>query len=91
VLSEIFQTAINAFTLPDLRDYTKVRKVLKQMFRIILFPVVVFVWLVGWALYFVGIKTSDNNSRKSEVAKVENPLEIMTIINEELLIATEES
>jgi hypothetical protein len=53
-------------------------------------PVIVLVWFIGWALYFVGSKSFDRGSRKSKAATVKNPLELITIINEELLIATDE-
>jgi flagellar basal body-associated protein FliL len=63
----------------------------KRILRIILSPVIVLVWLIGWALYFVGSKSFESGSRNSQVAKAENPLEIMIAINEELLVATDES
>jgi len=87
---KLFQLTTNPFTLPGLKTCVKVQKMLKQMFRIILSPVIVFFWLIGWTLYFVGSKSSSSSSRKSQTATVKNPLEIATIINEELLIATDE-
>jgi len=53
-------------------------------------PIIVPLWLIGWALYFVGSKSFDSSPRKSKAATMKNPLEIITIINEELLIATDE-
>ncbi|MBS7633198.1 hypothetical protein KEJ15_06235 [Candidatus Bathyarchaeota archaeon] len=67
------------------------RSMLKKMLKLVLSPVVIFVWLIGWTLYFFGSNRSSGNLRKSQNATANNSLEIAAVINEELLIATEES
>jgi hypothetical protein len=71
-------------------DSWKVLEVLKHMFGIMVSPVIILVWLIGWALYVVGNRTPSSSLRKSQVYAAKNPFEIMTIIDEELLMATDE-
>jgi len=63
----------------------------KKILRIIISPVIVLMWLIRWTLYFVGSKSSESGSRNSPVETAKNPLEIMIAVNEELLVATDES
>jgi len=63
----------------------------KRMLRALFFPVTVFLWLVGWCLYIVGSKNNQNRAGKSQAASKKDPIETIVMINEEMLIATDES
>lgn len=60
----------------------------KRVLRILSFPTTVFLWMIGWCLYYLsedrGVSIESRASRK-------DPLEIVTVINEEMLAATSES
>jgi len=63
----------------------------KRILRVMFFPVTVFLWMIGWCLYYVGNKQDRNKPGKSRIAPKRDPLEIIAVVNEEMLIATDES
>jgi uncharacterized membrane protein len=63
----------------------------KLTFRALFFPITVFLWLVGWCLYYVGIRNYRNKADEARVTSKKDPLEIIALINEEMLVATDES
>jgi hypothetical protein len=47
-----------------------------------LFPVIIFLWLTGWSLLWIGSQRSQNKSRKTRITAEKNT--ITAIISEEM-------
>jgi hypothetical protein len=55
----------------------------RHIITIFLFPVAAFMWLIGWALFYIGSKQVERRPHDSEATVKEDMLEITTIIEEE--------
>lgn len=50
---------------------------------VMLFPVIIFLWLMGWSLFWIGSQRSQNKSHKTQIVAEKDRIEMTSAIYEE--------
>jgi len=58
---------------------------MRKIALITLFPIIAFIWTIGWVLYYTGIQQNETKPAKTQTKKKKDNLEILAILDQEQL------